>query len=110
MRRFYVDVLVDRHNKNFYKECSCCKERTYADKLPFLCRGTRVIEKVEMHKGSIFQQKLYNRKKALAVQHLARHFNQCTSCGRWVCNTCYHSEIEDGMCSICFQEENNNLR
>lgn len=105
MQYFYKSVIADLHNKNFYKECDCCRKRVYADKVPLLCRGTKTMKKLEKGKGDLIRQRMFNHKKALAVQHLARHFNQCTTCGKWVCNNCYQIDISDGVCSGCFTVE-----
>ena len=105
MQYFYKSVITDLHNKNFYKECDCCRNRFYADKVPMLCRGTKIMKNLEKSNGDLVRQRMFNRKKALAVQHLARHFNQCTTCGKWVCNDCYRIDIRDGVCSRCFTVE-----
>lgn len=102
MQHFYNHVIADLHNKNFYKECDCCRKRFYADKLPVLCRKSKTIQKLEKCEGDIIRQRLFNHKKALAVQHLARYFNQCSDCGGWVCDECYKIDVKDGVCSDCF--------
>lgn len=42
-----------------------------------------------------------NHAKAASVQYLARYFNQCRSCFRWVCDECYVLEAFAGACVEC---------
>lgn len=105
MQYFYKNVSADLHNKNFYAECTSCRERKYADKLPVFCRSRKTAEKLSAGTGGVCRQKIYNRKKTLAVVHLAIYFNQCSRCGRWVCDSCYTTNVEDGICLECLKKD-----
>ena len=103
MRRFYETVRTDRQLMRFYAACSRCGERRYAERLPLICRNPRLFETMEKGRGGVIRQRAYNHAKAVSVQHLARFFNQCSHCGNWVCDSCYNTETEEGLCCNCSQ-------
>lgn len=106
MQHFYKHVLVELDSMRFYIECADCGKRVYAGKLPLMCRSQHILDRLEQGKTGGIRQWLYNHKKAVAVQHLARYFNQCSECCKWVCDDCYNPENEDGTCQDCTSKRN----
>jgi len=101
MHKFYKHVYVDTKTMRFCTECSVCRKWKVADKVPLLCRDKKKLEKLEHGKADLFRQRLFNHRKAAAVQHLARYFNQCCVCDGWVCDDCYDVDADDGLCKSC---------
>ncbi len=91
MRQLYEQIQVDKEKMRFYAECNACGKRQYAGKVPFPCRGEELLQLLEEGYVGGLRQRIYNRSKAQAVQDLARHFNQCRVCGKWVCDEMYDS-------------------
>lgn len=99
MRQLYEQVHVDEQQMRFYAECEICGEKIYSKRLPALCRKKVLIELLQQGTVGGLRQKFYNRTHAAAIQDLARYFNQCRSCGKWVCDKEYDPEIM--KCTKC---------
>lgn len=104
MRRFYEEVWVD-DTMRFFTACSICGKRKYAGRLPLLYRSKDSLGLLEQGKGGKYRQAAYNRRKTSVVQHLARFFNRCTVCGKWVCDDCFHPNAGYGACHNCINKE-----
>lgn len=105
MRQFYEQVRVDETEMRFYAECPICGKRKHAGKLPLLCRSKKMLELLEQGKSGRIRQAAYNRSKASAVQYLARFFNLCRNCGKWVCDDCYDIKHDCCTCRECEAHE-----
>ena len=103
MKQLYEQVRADVQQMRFCAECEISGRRVYSRKLPLLCRSDALLDSLE--KGSVggIRQKLYNSSHASATQDLARYFNQCRSCGKWVCDEMY--DPEEMICMNCKKEK-----
>lgn len=101
MRQFYEQVRVDEIQMRFYAECPNCGKRKYAGKLPLLCRNKEMLPQFRSGKAGKLRQKAYNKSMVAAVQYLARLFDLCRGCGKWVCDDCYDSNSDCGICREC---------
>lgn len=99
MRQLYEQIRVDHKEKKFYADCDACGKRQYSVKLPLLCRGKELLQLLEDGYVGGLRQRMYNRCKARAVQDLARYFNQCRRCGKWVCDEMY--DLNALVCNQC---------
>lgn len=86
MRQLYEQVHVDKKTGRFYAKCQVCGKIQYSKKLPLFCRGEELLNLLEEGRAGGIRQKIYNNRKAKSVQDLARYFNQCRNCGKWVCD------------------------
>lgn len=101
MKQLYKQVRVDEKEMRFYAECPSCSRRKDAGRLPLLCRNREMLTLFAQGKSSRLRQKAYDKRKTAAVQYLARFFNLCLSCGKWVCDDCYDSDSDRGVCRNC---------
>lgn len=104
MRPLYAQVHPDEQNMQFYAECALSQRRIYSIKLPVLCRKKSLLSSLEKGRCQKVRQALYNKAHAAATQDLARYFNQCCYCGKWVCDESYYPEKM--LCAICAEEKN----
>ena len=101
MRQLYEQILVDHEKRRFYAKCETSGEKRYSVKLPLSCRGEELLQLLEEGCAGGLRQKKYNSAKARAVQDLARYFNQCRKCGKWVCDEMFDPDImECKQCNI----------
>ena len=99
MRHFYENVDTDVESMRFWVSCPVCGRKQYGEKIPALCSGARNLERCRKGRGDKLSQVIFNRRKALSVQRLARFFNQCEKCHRFVCDDCY--DTEGSICLEC---------
>ena len=102
MRQLYEQILIDKEKRRFYAKCEACGKRRYSVKLPLACRGEELLQLLEEGYAGGFRQRRYNSAKARAVQDLARYFNQCRKCGKWVCDEMY--DLNTMECRECNQK------
>ena len=99
MRQLYEQVRVDENQMRFYAECEISGEKIFSRKLPALCRNKVLIASLQQGSVGGLRQMLYNRTHAASIQDLARYFNQCRNCGKWVCDKEY--DPEEMKCKQC---------
>lgn len=99
MRQLYEQVGVDENKMRFYAECDLSGVRVYSKKVPLICRNKNLIDSLACGSIGGLRQTLYNRAHAAATQELARYFNQCRKCGKWVCDEKY--DPEKMQCTEC---------
>ena len=103
MRQFYKHIYADKVLKQFYTSCELCGKKKYAEKIPVLCRNPYMLYAFEHGQVKDPRQTLYNHKKARSVQQLARLFNHCQQCGKWVCDECYEAKGDIDGCRDCVE-------
>ena len=99
MRQLYEQVQVDKDRMRFYAECDISGRRIYSKKLPVLCRIKDLLAVMDEGNVGGFKQSMYNHRKADAIQDLARFFNQCRKCGKWVCDEMFDPQAME--CKRC---------
>lgn len=106
MQPFYKLIQIDTSKMQFYVECFLCGKRHYGKHLPIICRNRKKLIAYEQGEGPALWQKSFNHAKALSVQYLARYYNRCNNCFRWICDDCFHSNHADGICLDCSKIQN----
>ena len=101
MRQFYRRVHVDKSTMHFCAACELCEKKQYAMKLPLLCRRKSQLPKLERGENSGMIQSAYIQAKMHASRELAKRFNYCRGCGKWVCDVCFNIEGEQDHCIEC---------
>ncbi len=101
MREFYQQVYVDEKELRFFAMCPICTRRHYAHRLPLICRILGNPKTLEKGRGGKLIQQAYNKSLVTAVQDLATQFNFCRSCGKWMCDDCFHSVSTEDICKKC---------
>lgn len=109
MRQFYKQVQVDETEKRFYAECPSCGKRMYSRRLPMLCRRKDMLKHFSAGTAGGVRQTLYNRRQVASVQNLARFFNRCNLCGKWICDDCYDVLHDDGACISCSENKSKSI-
>ncbi len=103
MRQLYEQVRVDENLMRFCMECDIKGNRIYSKKVPVICRNRMLLDSLEQGSVGGIRQQVYNRTRAAAIQELARYFNQCRKCGKWVCDDMYDPEKME--CTDCTDKE-----
>ena len=101
MKQFYKQVVLDETTLRFYALCAECGKRTEAGRLPLPCRNKALLAQYAAGTVGGIRQTLYNLNYAKAVRRLARFFNRCPSCGKWVCDDCFDLTDGYGACGSC---------
>ena len=101
MRQMYAQVKADMASMRFYMACPMCGKRRYSKKLPLICRSKAQFALLEAETDGERRQAAYDHRKATTVSDLAQYFNLCRKCRRWVCDTCYDVEDNEGACRDC---------
>ena len=101
MRQFYRQIQTDDNTMCFMVQCPICGKQQSKVSIPFLCRGRKKVALCESGKAGRFSKTMFNHAKASAVQYYARFFNQCRCCYRWVCDDCYDTASQNGICMDC---------
>lgn len=101
MRKFYQRIRVDETTMRFCAACAVCGKTEYHGRLPLLCRNKRLLPVLEQGQGHGIAQSAYMRARMRACRELAKLFNYCQSCGRWVCDDCFNIEGDRDACGEC---------
>ena len=101
MRKFYRRIRVDETTMRFCAVCAVCGKTEHHSKLPLLCRRKELLPELEQGQGHGIAQSAYLRARMRSSRELAKRFNYCQSCGKWVCDECFHIEGDVDCCIEC---------
>ena len=107
MNLFFEQVLTDTENLCFYARFAICGHKEYAGKVPFFCQSGQIVIECVKGEAAKLRQNSFNHARAGAAKRLAKRFNRCVTCYRWVCDDCYDTDDCRGACVNCSKKNKN---